>query len=192
MVKQIRDFGHTPFYPILRSKRAMSFTWVPEPCTCKTDTPCTAKLLREHFKNVYFMCKPVGIEPGTIGIEGRLYDLYDQGVIQKYVSKLTHEALEKDAATGLNMLESTNLVFSPPQKAVPAKTRHQPTRAPVKKCQRTAPATAKKCHQWRKYGTKYGKNKIQREYYKCNLCDMRKRVQLKNNIQIACNIGHKK
>jgi len=117
----------------------MSFRWIPEPCTCNTDVPCTAKVLREHFKNTYFACGPVEVGP-------------DLEAIEQYLSKLTDREVE---------------VVQPP-------------------------ARVEKCHQWRKYGTKYGKNNIQREYYKCRLCDMRKRVQLKNNIEIDCNVGHKK
>lgn len=54
---------------------------MPEPCTCNTNTPCTAKLLQEHFKNTYFACSPGGP---------------DLEAITRYLSDLS-EKLKKDS-----------------------------------------------------------------------------------------------
>lgn len=49
-------------------------------------------------------------------------------------------------------------------------------------------------HAWRKYGHKHGRGYVQREYYKCRLCALRKRmtfkVTRKGKFETDCKMAH--
>lgn len=142
----------------------MTFRWTPEPCTCNTDTPCAAKILRGHFKNTYFACSPVTECTGGPNVNA----------IERYLSVLTELRSETE-----------NKKDSPP-----------PTKKILSKKKKSPDCITE--HVWRKYGTKQGKGNIQREYYKCKDCDLRKRIifdmdkKTKKMIEIDCQIGNKK
>jgi len=48
-------------------------------------------------------------------------------------------------------------------------------------------------HAWRKYGHKYGRGSVEREYYKCRLCALRKRtifkVTRKGRVETDCKMS---